>query len=232
MSKEKVSISWSGGKDSALSLYEILRSGKYDVVNLHTTFDGELKRVGMHGIPEILIEQQADAIGIPLEKIFLPKDKSNKSYEAVMQQFCESQKAKGISKFIYGDIFLEDLRQYREKQLEKVGLEAVFPIWGQDTYTLAHAFVNYGFKTLICCASSKHFTNSIMGKTIDNHFIENLPAGVDPCGENGEFHTFTYDGPIFKAPLAFNTGGSILKHYDIKSTDQKEKSGFWFLKVK
>lgn len=230
MTKQKVSMSWSGGKDSAFALHKILSNAKYEVMNIHTAFNSETKRVGMHGIPEALIEAQANSMGLPLEKIFLPPDTGNKTYEEVMREFCLGQKKKGVEKIVYGDIFLEDLKQYREKQLSQVGLEAVFPLWGCKTEDLIDQFIDKGFKTMICCADNKYFDSFIAGKTVTKKFIAALPASVDPCGENGEFHTFTYAGPLFKKPIEFIIGKTVLKHYNINRSNEETKYyGFWFL---
>lgn len=233
MNKKKISVSWSGGKDSAYALFHLLKSDEYEVQNLHTVFDAELKRVGLHGVPEHLIEAQAEAIGFPLQKIYLPKDTSHDSYERVIQDFCLSQKSEGINHIMYGDIFLEDLKAYRDKQLSSVGLEGVYPIWQRNTNELVQNFIGDGFKTIVCAANAALLDKSKVGKTIDREWLSDLPENVDPCGENGEFHTFVYDGPLFRQPVPFQKEDVVEKSYKYKKKEEdgtvvEMKSSFWF----
>lgn len=229
--KKKVSLSWSGGKDSAFALYKVLQDKHLEVVNLHTSFNSELKRVGMHGTPEALIEAQADAMGIPLHKIYIPADSSNASYETAMLDFYRQQKEAGIKAIVFGDIFLQDLKAYRDQLIARAGLEAVYPLWQQDTRQLISSFLNEGFKTAICAADAKFFGQETAGSTIDQGFIEQLPAGVDPCGERGEFHTFVYDGPLYKQPIAFEGGEVVHKSYSL-GAGSDTSPGFWFADLK
>lgn len=233
MSKIPITVSWSGGKDSAYALYKLLQSGEYEVKSLHTVFDAELKRVGLHGVPEHLIEAQAVALGIPLEKIYLPKDDSHQSYEEVIKRFCTAKKTEGIDHIMYGDIFLEDLKAYRDKQLASVGLQGVYPIWKQNTRQLVEEFIADGFKTVVCAANTAMFDQEQVGETIDQNWIDNLAEGVDPCGENGEFHTFVYAGPLFKTEVAVTRGEVVEKSYEYNKKEEDGsltpmKSGFWF----
>ena len=228
-------MSWSGGKDSAMALYKIQNFSDLEVVSLHTSFDKKLKRVGLHGIPEALIEKQAESIGLPLEKIYLPQDTSHGSYEAVMKEFCEQQVEKGVEGIVFGDIFLEDLKAYREKQLDAVGLEALFPLWHSPTLELVKEFIGLDFKTLICCLNAQLLPKSMLGKTLDDALISEIAALADPCGERGEFHTFVFDGPLFKFPVPYSLGGAVLKSYHLKKVvDGKtvqEEINFWFQEV-
>lgn len=234
MKKQKVSFSWSGGKDSALALFKLLQSESYEVVSLHTSFDKELKRVGMHGTPEVLIEQQAASIGLPLEKLYLDKDASHESYEKMIKNFCLSQKEKGVTTFAYGDIFLEDLKAYRENQLASEGLEALFPLWKIPTQAVANEFLETGFNTILCCLNSDLLPKEFLGKPY-GQIKDKISALVDPCGENGEFHSFVFEGPIFKTPISFTLGKQIMKSYDVKKeVNQKiisEIHNYWFQEI-
>lgn len=234
--KEKAIFCWSGGKDSTLALYKVLQENTIEVIGLLTTINKEHKRVSMHGIREELVEEQARQTGIPLIKMYISTDTSNTSYEKAMEEMLLNAKASGVSKVIFGDIFLEDLKKYREDNLKKVGLEAVFPLWKQDTSKLVHEFVELGFKTIICSCDSDLLGEKTVGRIIDKTFINDLPTSVDPCGENGEFHSFAFEGPLFKSPIKFSTGEKILKHYDIKTTDENGstsnyKKGYWFIEL-
>jgi uncharacterized protein (TIGR00290 family) len=217
--KKKVTISWSGGKDSAFALYRILHQREYDVVSLHTVINADNRRVGLHGVPEDLIAQQAAALGLRLEKIYLTTSDQHGEYETLMTSFYDECSRSGIQAVVFGDIFLEDLKTYREKLLAPSGLTGIFPLWGIETTKLMREFIDAGFKTLICAADKKYFSAEEMGRTIDGHFVTNLPAGVDPCGENGEFHTFVYDGPIFHRPVLFEVGEVVERSYSYKMTD-------------
>lgn len=229
--KKKVSISWSGGKDGCYALYKVLQEKELEVVSLHTSFNSELKRVGMHGTPEALIEAQAAAIGIPLQKIYVPADSSNASYEAAMLDFYRQQKEAGIEAIVFGDIFLEDLKAYRDALVARAGLEAIYPLWQQDTHQLLNNFLEAGFKTAICAVDAKFFKPETAGSTLDQHFIANLPLDVDPCGERGEFHTFVYDGPLFRQPVVFECADLVHKNYSM-GTNSDTSLGFWFADLK
>lgn len=225
--KKKVSVSWSGGKDSAFALYTVLQDPSLEVASLHTSFNDELKRVGMHGTPETLIEAQAESTGLPLHKIYIAADTSNQQYEAAMLAFYREQKAAGVEAVIFGDIFLEDLKRYREQLMEKAGLEAIFPLWQQDTSRLIREFLNLKFKTCICAADAKFFGEEAAGTVLDQAFIDALPPEVDPCGERGEFHSFVFKGPVFSTPVPYRKGQTVYKSYSFgKGT--AEKAGFWF----
>ncbi|MFZ6008989.1 MAG: ATP-binding protein [Bacteroidota bacterium] len=234
--KKKITISWSGGKDSAFALYKILLSGEYDVASLHTVINKQTGRVSMHGLREDLIRRQTEVLGIPWIKIDLESADDHATYKKTMHAFYKQCADRGISEIGFGDIFLEDLRQFRLSLLEPFGLCAAFPLWKQDTKMLIDDFRNVGFKTLICAADAKHFSRDALGETIDEMWLKALPSTVDPCGENGEFHTFVYDGPIFKKPVLYALGDVVQKVYSFqKVTDdgtvEKIESAFWFQEI-
>jgi uncharacterized protein (TIGR00290 family) len=231
--KEKALFCWSGGKDSAMALYSVLQNEKYEVVALLTTLNANFKRISMHGVREVLLDHQAEAIGLPLLKVYVSEG-TNTEYEQVMETLLLKQKAQGVTKVIFGDIFLEDLRAYRENNLSKVGLTAEFPLWKKDTSTLIRYFFAEGFKTITCCVNDAHLKEEQVGAEIDEAFIKALPSTVDPCGENGEYHTFCYDGPVFKTPVHFTVGEKIYKPLEIKKDggdacpENTITRGFWY----
>lgn len=219
--KKKVTISWSGGKDSAFALYHVLQSGTYEVAGLHIVINEETKRVGMHGVREALIERQAEALGLPLTKLYLESSESHGAYQQLMRSFYQQCVNHNIDAVVFGDIFLEDLKIFREALLRPSGLQGIFPLWQRDTGAMITDFIHCGFKTLICAANATYFPPAQMGKTIDDAFVRQLPAAVDPCGERGEFHTFVYDGPFFKIPVAYERGEVVSKTYTYHKTDDK-----------
>lgn len=208
---EKVLFAWSGGKDSAMALYEAQKSEKYDVVALLTTVTQDYDRISMHGVRRALLKEQAALLSIPLETVLISKHSSNEEYEAKMKEVLVRYKKEDIVSVVFGDIFLEDLKKYREDNLAKVGLKGVFPIWKRDTRELAAAFIDLGFKAIITCVDSKSLDKSFAGRVFDKQFLSDLPNGLDPCGENGEFHSFVYDGPIFSRGIIFETGQVVLR---------------------
>ncbi len=217
--REKVVLSWSGGKDSAVALHEIRKSRKYEIVSLLTSVADEYRRISHHGVREELVEQQAEAIGVPLHKVYLPADSShpctNEVYEELMEQVLLKYKEAGVLKVAFGDIFLEDLREYRERNLAKVGMTGVFPIWHRDTAELVQTAIRMGFKAYLSCVEGK-LGRAFVGRAFDENLIRDLPEGVDPCGEYGEYHSFVYDGPIFKKPVGVRVGKIVLRdgrHY-------------------
>ena len=213
---EAILLSWSGGKDSARALFEIQQSGEYAVAALLSTITEDYDRVSMHGVRRELLERQAEVLGLPLEKIYIPKDASNKEYETRMQAVLERHRREGVISVAFGDIFLEDLRQYREKNLGQLGMRGIFPIWKKDSAELAWSFLELGFKAAVVCVDSRHLDESFAGKMLDSEFLERLPAGVDPCGENGEFHSFAFGGPIFPKEIKFRLGETV------------RRDAFWF----
>jgi len=210
--REKVLLSWSGGKDSAMALYELRRSARYEVVALLTTVASEFDRVSHHGVRVELLERQAAAVGVALHKLYLPRDRcTNEEYEALMERTMREYCAAGVSAVAFGDIFLEDLRAYRERNLARVGMRGVFPIWHRDTTELVRTFIGLGFRAYLACVDGTKLGQGFCGRAIDGHLLRDLPAEVDPCGENGEFHFFVYDGPIFRRPVPVTVGEVVAR---------------------
>lgn len=210
---KKTFINWSSGKDCAMALYLMQQSGEFDVQKLFTTVGEVEKRVGMHGLREEVLKRQAAAIGLPLEIAYLPKDDSHEAYNQLMHERLSQLKKEGYEIAAYGDILLEDLRAYRENQLSEVGMQAHFPLWWKNTERLLLDFIEKGFKAIVVAANGNYFDDSVLGKEINREFLDNLPKEVDPCGENGEFHTFCYDGPIFKQKVNFQKEEKVIRTY-------------------
>lgn len=204
-------LAWSSGKDSAFSLHHLLNENNYQVVALLTTLTSDYDRVSMHGVRRTLVEKQAEALDLPLEIVTINKDASNEEYEAQMEATLLRYKQQGVNAVAFGDIFLEDVRQYRLNNLSKVGMQGVFPLWHQDTRQLVTSFIAQGFKSVITCVDTQVMDARFAGRIIDEAFLAELPDSVDPCGENGEFHSFVYDGPIFKQPVTFTLGERVLR---------------------
>lgn len=234
MKTHKTYFNWSSGKDSALALYHLLQDDNYSVEELITTVNSHYNRVSMHGLRNELLLAQTKALGIKSSFIELPEMPDMDTYEKIMGENVSRLNSQGFTHSAFGDIFLEDLRQYRVDQLAKQGFKAVFPIWKRDTKALIQEFLKLGFKTIIVCANSKYFNEDFVGTVIDEDFIDNLPEGVDPCGENGEFHTFCFDGPIFKEPINFTIGETVYREYNNPNTDDSvcksdsDKYGVWY----
>jgi len=224
-------FSWSSGKDAALALYYLQQREGLEVSRLLTTVNQHFGRVSMHGLRKELLEKQAMATGIPLSIIEVPKEPTMDQYETLMKQALTSLQKEGFRHCGFGDIFLEDLRNYREQQLRAFGIKGRFPIWKKDTITLLHEFITLGFKAIVICIKSELLDKSFLGREIDASFIQDLPKNVDPCGENGEFHTFCYDGPIFTNPILFKTGERVFRAYKTPQQDKETLAsmGFWFL---
>lgn len=203
---EKVLLSWSGGKDSAIALYELQQRKEYEIVSLLTTLTEGYDRVSMHGVRRSLLQRQAESLYLPLHQIFISKKASNEEYEAKMQATLTMFQKAGVSSVVFGDIFLEDIRKYREDNLAKIGMKAIFPIWQRNTAQLAQTFVDLGFKAIVTCVDSKFLNRTFAGRLIDEHFLSEIPPDVDPCGENGEFHSFVFDGPIFRSKISHTVG--------------------------
>ncbi|WP_242689138.1 diphthine--ammonia ligase [Pedobacter sp. SYSU D00535] len=225
----KAAMFWSGGKDSALALYKVLKSyPQLRVEYLVTTISEEFRRISMHGVRESLLDVQAQCLQIPLYKMIMPGRATNEAYEESLAKTFEFLKEQGVSHVIYGDIFLEDLKMYREAFLQKHHLSGIFPLWKQDTSLLLQEFLSLGFKTITCCVSNKYLSVAFLGKVIDQVFIEQLPAGVDLCGENGEYHTFCFDGPLFKKAVTFREGVKEFRALNVNS-EEVATEGFWFI---
>jgi uncharacterized protein (TIGR00290 family) len=208
---DKILFSWSGGKDSALALHSIKNSKDFEIVALLTTITADYDRISMHGVRRTLLEKQAESIGLPLEKISISKKSSNEEYEGKMKDVLLRYKNDGVSSVAFGDIFLEDLKKYREENLAKIGLKGVFPLWKQNSYILGKEFVDVKFKAVITCVDGKQLDGKFCGREYDNTLLSKLPKNVDPCGENGEFHSFVYAGPIFKNEIPFTKGEIVLR---------------------
>jgi uncharacterized protein (TIGR00290 family) len=208
---EKVIVGWSSGKDSVRALYEVLRTKRYEVLELLTTVTRDYDRISIHGVRRVLLEQQADALGFPLEKMLVPKGVTDAEYEDIMLKVLNRHVADGVFSVVYGDLFLEDVKKYRERMLAKIGMKGIFPLWKRNTLELAREFIDLGFKAVITCVDSKSLGKNFAGREFDRKFLADLPADVDPCGENGEFHSFVYDGPIFSKSVLFTKGEILLR---------------------
>ncbi len=203
---EKIVLSWSGGKDSALAFHELARDPEYEVAALLSYIDDADDRIVQHRVPTALIRAQADALGVPLWEIRMPPNPSNEEYERRMSAAVDRMLDNGISHCAFGDLFLEDVREYRLGKLAGTGVDAVFPLWQRETGALARHAVALGFHGLIVCVDTDQLDGRFAGRELDAALFADLPDGVDPCGENGEFHSFVYDGPDFSAPVAFGPG--------------------------
>lgn len=228
--KPKAIFNWSSGKDSALALYKTLQENKFEVTSLLTSINKEFQRISMHGVHVSLLEKQAESLGLNLIKMELPKEPTMEEYREIMSKTMNEIQSQGVTHSIFGDIFLEDLRKYREDQLHTIGMKAIFPLWKINTTDLIHEFLDLGFKTIVTCVNETYLDKSFAGRIIDKDFIKDLPENVDPCGENGEFHTFTFDGPIFKNPIDFEIGETVKKTYPKPKSDENDDGEyvFWF----
>ena len=197
MARSKVFLNWSSGKDSSLCLHALQESEQYEVTTLFTTLSAKSRRIGLHGINEALLDAQLKALKLPSKKCYLPEKVEMEHYNRLMKEALLDFKAKGIKHAAYGDIFLEDLRAYREAQLKQVEMVGIFPLWGKTSKAILQDFIQKGIKALVVADSSKFFDDNFLETELDQDFADNLPEEVDHCGENGEFHTFCYDGPIF-----------------------------------
>lgn len=232
MSKTPISVSWSGGKDSAYMLHLLLQDERYTIAELHTAVSAEHDRVSMHGVPRALMQAQADAIGLPIRFLAIPADQSNASYERVLHDYYEDLKAKDIKHIACGDIFLEDLKIYREQIFAENGMYGLYPLWKKETRSLVREIMDAGFKTVICTANKELFPTSICGQILDLALIDHLDPKIDPCGENGEFHSFVFDGPIFKRPVPYQVAEITEKSYELKRDEDIIKSTFEFADIR
>ena len=203
---EPILFCWSGGKDSAMALHTLMQRPEVRIAALLTTVTETYDRISMHGVRRELLVQQAQSIGLPLHEVRIPPQCVNPIYEARMEEALRVHYAGGVRTVAFGDIFLEDLRAYREKNLARVGMTALFPIWKRDTRDLIREFHQNGFRAIAACVDPRVLDRSFAGRELDEAFFRDLPSGVDPCGENGEFHTFVFDGPIFQSPIPIRTG--------------------------
>ena len=213
---KEVLMSWSGGKDSCLALYEVQQSRDYQVVALLTTITEDYNRISMHGVRRELLDQQVAALGLPLQRILITKGATNEEYETKFIDVCASYIDKEIDSIIFGDLFLEDIKRYRDEFLARHNLRGIYPVWLRNTTEFINQFIALGFKAIVTCTDAKVLGAEFAGGIIDESFISSLPSRVDPCGENGEFHTFVFDGPNFKQPIRFCKGDIV------------QRDGFWF----
>ncbi|MGH7996780.1 MAG: ATP-binding protein [Opitutaceae bacterium] len=209
--REKIAFCWSGGKDSALALHRLRADDRYEVVSLLTTCNADFRRVSMHGVRLELLERQADALGLPLEKVFVGRCSSNEEYESRMGERLRALAAGGTTACAFGDIFLEDLRRWREGNLARIGMRGIFPLWKIDTRELVREFIASGFGSVVCCVNDAWLGEAALGRTLDEGFVRSLPPDVDPCGENGEYHSFAFAGPIFLEPIQFSVGEKVYR---------------------
>lgn len=225
-----VTMSWSGGKDSALALYHLLRDNRYQVAGLLTNVNRQYGRVSMHGVRVGLLEAQARRLALPLHQVLLPEAPGMAEYEqqtaVALRQLC----AQGTTHVAFGDIFLEDLRAYRVRQLAQLEMQAVFPLWQRSTAELLREYLDLGFRAVVVCVNEAVLDRSFCGRLLDAEFLRDLPAGVDPCGENGEYHTFLFDAPYFDRPIAFQRGEIVRRAYPAP-VGKAPLSAFWYCEI-
>lgn len=230
--KPKTYFNWSSGKDASLAFYHLQKEGKYSVDRLLTSMNAHYDRVSMHGLRRELLEQQIKSVGLPVTTIELPEEPTMEDYNQIMSCSVMKLKSEGYSDCGFGDIFLEDLRAFREQKLKPYGITCHFPLWKRDTKKIISEFMKLGFKAIVICIKSDLLDESFVGREIDANFIKDIPPNVDPCGENGEFHTFCYDGPIFAKPVKFNIGEKVYREYKAPKRENQLKDngtiGFWF----
>lgn len=204
--REKVLFSWSGGKDSALALHELRRDARYEVTALLTSLAEGFRRISHHGVREELLDRQAAALGLPLEKVYFPVHPAhactNAEYEEIMGRVLQRFRDDGVTLVAHGDIFLQDLRNYRERNLARIGLRGLFPLWQRPTTAIMDAFIAGGFQAYVTCVDGARLGRAFAGRPLDRAFVRDLPATVDPAGENGEYHSYVFAGPIFRQPIS------------------------------
>ncbi|MEM0481381.1 MAG: diphthine--ammonia ligase [Nitrososphaerota archaeon] len=207
----RVAVSWSGGKDSAMAFHTLAKQVNLQADTLLTTYNESNNRASMHGVRLELIERQAESLGARLLKVPLPPYCNNETYSERMNAALKALEAEGVKEIVFGDIFLEDVRRFREENLARVNFRGIFPLWGRDTWELAGEFLRLGFKAIICCVDTQQAPADLIGLEYSWQLLDRLPSGVDPCGERGEFHTFVYDGPIFSEPIRVERGETVLR---------------------
>lgn len=225
MERIRAYMNWSGGKDSSLCLHKVFHENTYQVDYLLTSVNKVHDRVSMHGVRTELLRLQANSIGIPLKMIELPEQPDMTEYEKLMAEKVNELFGEGINQTIFGDIFLEDLKKYREDKLRPLGVQANFPLWKISTKKLMDEFLELGFKAVIVCVNEKFLDKSFCGRMIDRAFVNDLPENVDVCGENGEYHSFVFDGPIFKTPIPFEKGEIVYREYTKPKDGSNEQCG-------
>lgn len=230
--RKKAVFNWSGGKDSALALLKAIRSGEYEIISLLTTVNRDTRRSTMHAIPQQVLQTQADSIGIPLYVVDLTSQGDMKDYEDAMRRTVESFKIQGVTHFIFGDIFLHDVRSYREKQLMSYEIEVVEPLWDKTVTEVMDEFIQSGLKTVVVTIMADRLGKEYIGKIIDLDFIASLPKDIDICGENGEYHTLCFDGPLFGYPVSFRLGKPFLFSKEIEMEDgSRQTFSYWFADI-
>ena len=208
-SKQKTLLSWSSGKDSAWALHTLRQNPQIELAGLFCTVNQAFNRVAMHGVRVELLQRQADRLGLPLQIIDIPYPCSNEQYAQVMSEFVTQVRAVGVTHFAFGDLFLEDVRRYREERLQGTGISPIFPLWGSDTRELSQTMVAAGLRSVLTCVDPKQLSKDFAGRIFDATLLRDLPADVDPCGENGEFHSFAFDGPMFAQAVDFTLGETV-----------------------
>lgn len=224
---KKAFFNWSGGKDSALALYHALQNEEYEVMRLLTSINKELERISMHGVRKSMLLRQVEAIDLPLTLLELPTDIDMAKYDELMAETLRTIVHQGIEYSIFGDIFLEDLKAYRDSKMADVGLKGFYPLWKRDTTELLHEFLDKGFRTVLVSINGAKLGKEFAGQELTLDLIKEFPKDVDPCGENGEFHTYVFDGPIFDKPISFKKGDLVEKVYPL-SKESKESVTYWF----
>jgi uncharacterized protein (TIGR00290 family) len=208
---EDVLVSWSGGKDSCLALYELQKAGGHRAAALLTTVTSDYDRVQMHGVRRVLLERQAENLGLPLRQVLISKGATNEEYERELAGAFSEYRERGIDAVVFGDLFLEDVRAYREQFLARHGMRGLYPVWMRDTAEFVREFITLGFKAVVTCVSGEALDGSFTGRLIDEKFLAALPSHVDPCGENGEFHSFVFAGPSFREEVRFTVGERVFR---------------------
>ncbi|BAV07088.1 MJ0570-related uncharacterized domain-containing protein [Filimonas lacunae] len=223
-------MNWSGGKDSSLCLLQVLRNKQYHVGTLLTSVNATHDRISMHGVRRSLLMQQARAMNLPLTTIELPEQPSMETYEAILMEKIHQLQHDRYTHALFGDIFLEDLKQYREAQLARAGITGVFPLWKRDTRELMQEFIQAGFKAIVVCVNEQYLDKNFCGRMIDESFVRDLPPHVDICGENGEYHSFVFDGPLFMHPITCTLGETVYRQYPAPESDNNttQQYGFYF----
>lgn len=232
--RKKAVMNWSGGKDSALALYKVLQSEEYEVVSLLTTVNRETLRSSMHGIPIGLLQEQAKCIGIPIQEAYLDPSGEMSGYNEAMSEAVKHFKSMGVTHFIFGDIFLHDVRSYREVHLNPYGIEVVEPLWDKTSAEVMEEFLQSGLQTVVVSTMADKLNETFIGQTINRSFVERIPEEVDVCGENGEFHTFCFDGPLFRSPVRFSMDETPIRvsHDVTLDTGEVRTYHYWYGKLK
>lgn len=230
--RKRAVFNWSGGKDSALALYKVMMSGEYEVVALLTTVNRDNRRSTMHAIPERLLQAQADNIGLPLHVVDLTPAGDMEDYADAMLKAVSFFKEMGGAHFIFGDIYLSDVRAYRERQLSPYGIEVVEPLWGMTCDEVMEEFLESGLQTVVVTTMADKLGKEYIGRVVDRDFLRSLPDGVDVCGENGEYHTLCYGGPLFERPVPFTIGEPFLFSHEVGMGDgSKQTFSYWFANI-